>query len=257
VTFSLRLTADLAFGLAARLLGNARGHSPILHLSAQHNFDSALASSSDPEGSDHSFQSVARVSRLRAPIIWIGGSEPLDHPQVARFSNALAASGRCVFVETAGGSLKRRLHEFRPSSRLYFAVRFEGRQISPGRHIAGEAALRAGLEALRMARLAGFFGCAHLVLSPDISAGELEGLHSEILKLGVDGFLITSAAPTPELEKEVARLRRRLLSRQWALFSSLLQASLLPSASRTPQENKRHPLPKVQSESFGESAEAG
>ena len=92
MTFSLRLTADLALALAARALGGAPSHPPILQLCSEQNFGSALASSNSLPASGHLFQSVARVSRFRSPVIWIGGSEPLDHPQVARFSNALAAS---------------------------------------------------------------------------------------------------------------------------------------------------------------------
>jgi hypothetical protein len=257
VTFSLRLTADLTLALAARALGAAHGRSVILQLSSEHNFDSALASRSAPQASAHLFQSVARVSRYRSPIIWIGGSEPLDHPQVGRFSNALAGSGRHVFVETSGTSLKQRLHEFRPSSRLCFAVRFASTQPVPDQHTASEAGLRAGLEALRMARLAGFFTCAHLVLHPDGSRSELEDLHAEIQKLDVDGFLIIPAVLTPELQKAVVQLRRRLLTRRWSLISSLLEASLSPSISRSSQHIERHPLPESQPESFGGSAEAG
>jgi hypothetical protein len=253
VTFFLRLTADLALALAARSFRNANGHPPILHLSSEHNFDSALPSTSGTPASEHSFESVARVSRFRSPVIWIGGSEPLDHPQVARFSNALAASGRYVFVETCGASLKRRLHEFQPSSHFYFAVRFESGEPSPAQRAAWET----GLEALRMARLAGFFSCAHLVLHTEASAGELEGLHSEILKLDVDGFSITPAVSTLALEQVAAQLRRRLLSRRWALFSSLLDANLSSCASRTSQDLECHALPDPQPESLGESAEAG
>jgi hypothetical protein len=253
VTFFLRLTADLAFAWAARSFGIANGHRPILHLSSEHDFYSALLSTGGTQASEHSFESVARASRFRSPVIWIGGSEPLDHPQVARFSNALAASGRYVFVETCGASMRRRLHEFQPSSHFYFAVRFECREPS----LAPCTACETGLEALRMARLAGFFSCAHLVLHTAASASELEGLHREIVKLDVDGFSITPAVSTLELEKTAAQLRRRLLSRRWALFSSLLDANLSPSVSRTSQDLAGHALPDAPPESLGESAEAG
>jgi hypothetical protein len=253
VTFSLRLTADLALALAARSFGNANGHPPILRLSSERNFDSALASALSAQAPEHSFESVARVSRFRSPVVWIGGAEPLDHPQVARFSNALAASGRYVFLDTSGASLKRRLHEFQPSSHFCVAVRFLSGQRRPDERIARET----GLEALRMARLAGFFSCAHLVLHTCASADALEGLHSEILKLDVDGFSITRGVSTLELEKAVAQLRRRLLSRPWALFSSLLDANLSPAVSRTSQDLECRPFPESPPESLGESAEAG
>jgi hypothetical protein len=259
MTFSLRLTADLTLALVAGAFSNKSDPPLILHLSSESNFDSASVSSSanSSESKDSSFQSVARVSRFRSPIIWIGGAEPLDHPQAARFANALAASGRHVFVATSGALLKRRLHEFQPSSRFYFVVRFDELQSSDGNRTFREGALRAGLEALRMARLAGFLTCAHLVLRPATAAAQVEPLHGEIQKLDVDGFLITCAEPSSELKELAVQFRGRLLSRRWALVSRLLEANTSPVKSRTSPETGQHPLPESQPESLGEGAEAG
>jgi hypothetical protein len=259
MTFSLRLTADLSLALAARAISNKPGSPPILHLSSENNFDSAsmIAAAGASESKDPSFHSVARVSRFRSPIIWVGGAEPLAHPQAARFANALAASGRHVFLETSGASLKRRLHEFQPNSRFYFTVRFDGRQPLGGNRTSGEGALRVGLEALRMARLAGFLTCAHLVLPSDAAAGHIEPLQAEIQKLDIDGFLVTCAEFAPELQKLAVHLRRRLLSRRWALLSRLLDASASPAKLSTPVEIEQQPLTQSQPEHYGEGAEAG
>jgi hypothetical protein len=259
MTFSLRLTADLGLALAARAIGNKSDSPPILQLSSENNFDSAAISSAagGPDLKDISFQSVASVSRFRSTIIWVCGAEPLDHHQAARFANALAASGRHVFLETSGASLKRRLHEFQPSSRFYFAVRFDGLQPPHGNRPSSEGALRVGLEALRMARLAGFHTCAHLVLPSDVAAAQVEQLLAEIGKLDVDGFLITCPEFVPELQKLAVQLRGRLLSRRWALLSRLLEASTSPAKSRTSPEIGQEPQTESQPESFGEGAEAG
>lgn len=259
MTFSLRLTADLALALAARAFSNRSDSLPILRLSSENNFDSASVSSAEgsPESRDVSFQSVARVSRFRSPIIWIGGVEPLDHPQAARFSNALAASGRHVFLETSGASLKRRLHEFQPNSRFYFTVRFDGRQPADLNCTSDEGAFRVGLEALRMARLAGFLTCAHLILSSDAAAAQVEPSHAKIQKLDVDGFFITCTEIAPELQKLAVELRGRLLSRRWALLSRLLDNSASPAKVNTSVEIGQQPLPESQSDRYGEGAEAG
>jgi hypothetical protein len=259
MTFSLRLTADLTLALAARAFTSKSDSPPILQLSSEDNFDSPCVSSAagSPESKESSFQSVARVSRFRSPIIWVGGVEPLDHPQAARFANALAASGRHVFLETSGGSLKRRLHEFQPNSRFYFAVRFGGHQPSHNNRTSSEGALRVGLEALRMARLAGFLSCAHLALPSDAAAAQVESVHTEIQKLDVDGFLITCAGLAPELQRSADQLRGRLLSRRWALLSRLLEASTSPAKLHTSTVIPQQPLPESQPESFGEGAEAG
>jgi hypothetical protein len=259
MAFSLGLTADLMLALAARSIRTKQSYPPILRLSPGIHFETGPAPRSiggHPAGKG-SWQSGALVPRFRSPIIWIAGSEPLDSPEVARFANALAASGRSVFLETSGMSLKRRLHEFQPSSRFYFAVRFNGPESREGRRNSRDGALRVGLEAIRMASLAGFFTCALLVFDSSTAAGELQQLHAYVSKLDVDGFLITCATPDPGMEKKVGQLRRRLLTRRWALLSSLLDASALSAASRTSQEIERQPFSQSRPGDFEEGAEAG
>jgi hypothetical protein len=259
MTFSLRLTADLTLALTTRAISTKQSYPPILRLSPDLNFQTGPASLSisSHHAGNGSSQPGALVPPYRSPIIWIAGAEPLDSPEVARFANALAASGRSVFLETSGTSLKRRLHEFQPSSRFYFAVRFDGPESSHDQRNSRDGAFRTGLEAIRMARLAGFFTCALLVLHPNAAASELEKLHTDISKLDVDGFLITRAAFDPSIDKNVTGLRQRLLSRRWALLSSLLDTSASPVVSRTFQEIERQPLSESQPGNLEEGAEAG
>jgi hypothetical protein len=257
MTFSLRLTADLTLALAARAMSTQQGYPSILQLSPGTDFQIAVASSSIQEGGIGSSDSGNLVSRSRSPILWIAGAEPLDYPEVARFTNALAASGRSVFLETSGVSLKRRLHEFQPSSCFYFAVRFDNFDPAPDQSNSHDSAFRTGIEAIRMARLAGFFACAHLVVPPDAGVHPLEKLHAEITKRGVDGFLITSAIVSPGLAKTVNLLRRRLLSWRWAVLSRLVELVALPVASRNSRQIDRQPVSESQPASFEEGAEAG
>jgi hypothetical protein len=256
MTFSLRLTADLTLALAARTFSK-QGYPPVLQLSPDADFqtisDSFSASSQQADLST----SATLVSRYRSPILWISGAEPLDFSEVARFTNALAASGRSVFLETSGALLKRRLHEFQPSDRFYFTVRFDGLAPSHDQRNVREGAFAAGLEAIRMARLAGFLTCALLVLHPHAAPSEIEQLHEEIHKLDVDGFLITRTALSPELETTVKQLRRRLLSRRWAMLSDLVESASLAAPSPNSNEMDRRPLPDAQPSDFEEGAEAG
>jgi hypothetical protein len=259
MTFTLRLTADLTLALAARTLGNKNADPLIVQLSPDTDFQIGSDSSSvnaRPGGSAPS-QAGALVPRYRSPILWIAGPEPLDYPDVARFTNALAASDRHVFLQTSGAALKRRLHEFQPSSRFYFTIRFDGTQSLEEQRSGGDGAYRLGLEALRMARLAGFFTCAHLVAATDVAAGDLQALHAEISKLDVDGFLITSAGHEPGIEKSVKKLRRRLLSRRWALLSDLVEVAARPAASPSSRQTDRQPASESQPGGFEEGTEAG
>lgn len=238
MTFSLRLTADLTLALAARAFRNKQAHPPISRLSP----DSDLES----------------VAPSRAPIFWIAGSEPLDYPDVARLANGLTAARRTVFLETSGASLKRRLHEFRPSSRFHFAVRFENVAATPGPSHDPDIAFSTGIEAIRMARLAGFFASAHFAVRTggDV-VRQLEQLHLKISKLGVDGFVITAAVRSPEAEATAKLLRRRLLDRRGSLLSGLVESVTLPLASRDTPEIDRQPVSESRQDGLGESVEAG
>ena len=238
MTFSLRFTADLTLALAARAFRNKQARPPISRLSP-----------------DADLQSVALS---QASIFWIAGSEPLEYPDVARLTNGLTAALRNVFLETSGASLKRRLHEFRPSSRFHFAVRFEEADAGSGESSDSRIAFRTGIEAIRMARLAGFFASAHFVVrSMGDAAHQLEHLHSKISKLGVDGFLITAAAALPEAEAAAKLLRRRLLDWRGSLLSTLVESVTLPIASRNTLDVDRQPVSESQQDSLGESVEAG
>ena len=258
MSFSLRLTADLTLALASRAIDTKRRLSPILHLSPDTDFEftpDSFIPNSRQIGRGPSL-TISLGPRLRSPIIWIAGFEPLDYPGAARLANTLAASGRYVFLETSGASLKPRLHEFQPCSRFYFAVLFDGDTSSLGQQSSRKDSYRVELEAIRMARLAGFFTCAHLVVQPHGASGEIEELHRKIRKLDVDGFLITSAARTPELAKEAGRLRRRLLDRRWSLLSSLLDAGAWPASSRAARDAARLTVPDSRPDNLGEGAEA-
>jgi len=257
MTFSLRLTADLVLALTARM-GSQRA-APILVLSPDTDFQTVAGSSSvaNRQQRIESPNSESLVSRNRSPILWISGPEPLDYPEVARFTNALAASGLSVFLETSGAAWNRRIHEFKPSPRFHLTVRFDAFDpaLQPGDACASP--FRTGIEALRVARLAGFFTCAHLVVRPGAAAHPLEDLHAELTKLDVDGFLITRSADSPELAQTVSQLRRRLLGWRWSVLSRLVESVTLPAGARDSRRLDRQPVAESQQESFEEGAEAG
>ena len=229
MSLTLRLTADLTLALAARALPNRNDFSPILKFSAgaQSNATPDSLPESDGGGANDFLQSLSSIPRYRSPIVWIDGPAPLDDSGIARLANSLVASGRHVFLETSGASLKTRLHELRPSSRLYLAIRLNTRRLAADPLSDHHAALRVGLEAIRMSRLAGFYTCARLIVARETHGSELEALHAEIRKLDVDGVLITPAGAemTPEFEMQF---------RQWRSASSAAAARCsLPCSAPT------------------------
>jgi hypothetical protein len=178
------------------------------------------------------------------PLVWIGGAEPLEYPEVSKFANAIAASGREVFLQTDGRLFRRRVHEFQPSPRFRLAFHFSGASVDATEN--AEV-----VEAIRIAKLSGFLtvGFTSLVDSNDLE--KLIALHSQLKKLDLDGSLIFAAAATPELNRAVAAARRRLLDGRWSNLSRIFNSAALPgealagdpaaspSASPSPSASRR------------------
>jgi hypothetical protein len=230
--FPLRLTVDLTFGVAARAI-RLRLNPPLI-------------SPVSPEGNAHT----------SSPIVWIAGVKPLEHPEVARMANALAAARRHVFLPADGVLLRRRIHEFQPTSRLHLTFRFDGTQASHDRRAGREGAFQAALEGIRAAKLSGFLICACLILHADSDGVELAILHAELRKLDLDGFLISPAARTIELERSAADARRRLLSRRWALLSRLLDSATMPAMSAESSQVPRNSVVELPQASCEEGVQA-
>jgi len=208
--FPLRLTADLGFTLALRSLG-LHSNRPVIEILT-------------PDGN----------LKTHSPIVWIGGPEPLDVQRTPRAVNSLAAAGRHVFLPTTGILLRRRIHEFQPSPRLHLTIRFDGAELAHDGRVGHRGAFRDALESVRTARLSGFLLCAQLVLHAPPESAEIERLHGELRNLDLDGFVISPASPvSEELRSSVAALRRRLLSRRWALLSSFVDSVVAPSSAQT------------------------
>ena len=174
--------------------------------------------------------SAAPVSREKmralmenpAPLIWIRGSEPLLHAGVGHFVRAIAQSGHCVFLETDGTGLRRRIHEFPPLRELFLTVRLD--------FLHGpEAAL--AFEGLRAAHLSGFFTAIHSQVREDSDTGQFANLCSFITEKDVDGWLITATSSDEAAVRKANEARRLVRSSFWRQFSGHVEKALL---SQTP-----------------------
>src|SRR5262249_23071411 len=130
-----------------------------------------------------SHEKMQDILQSPAPIAWISGSEPLVHPGIGHFVRAFAQSGHHVFLETDGGLLRRRIHEFQPSPEVFLVVCLAAK---------GKPEFDLAVEGLRAARLSGFFTAVHSLVSETADLDVLEGFRGFLDELGVDGWLITA-----------------------------------------------------------------
>lgn len=194
--FPLRFTSDFQLGVVARGM-RARGRAPLV-----------LKLAPFAEGVEPALPAGVVAPRL----VWIGGAEPLEYPEIPRFANSLAAGGREVFLHTSGALLRRRMHEFQPTARFRFVLRFDGPSV---------AGSRVALDAVRGAKLSGFLVCGLSVVRERDEIDALARLHSEWYRLDLDGYLIVPAAGTASSGGVLSQARERLLNRRWRRLSEM------------------------------------
>jgi hypothetical protein len=205
-----RLTAKLAKVRMAQIFSSARVGS-LLHC-----VDPAVVLH---PGSDApvSREKMQELITNRAPVIWIGGSEPLRHAGLAHFVRALVRVGHFVFLETDGAFLRRRIHEFQPLPHLFLTVRLNSLEDS------GSAL---AVEGLRAARLSGFFTVIHSPVHEQADLAQLSSLRSFLLENDVDGWLITAGSREEAVRRKTAEARGLIPSNFWRQLSGDVEEAL-------------------------------
>jgi len=220
----LRLTADLVMARLAqrvRLDPGARlvhfvDAAEILHQDSNHPVSHEL---------------IREIVSSRSPVVWIGGSEPLLHPGISHLVRAIAQTGHFVFLETDGDLLRRRIHEFQPTPRLFLTVRLEAdpqRQISKNLQASSR---ELAVEGIRAARLSGFLICVHARVHADTEMGEMAELIQFVHSLDVDGIVIAPAnderhsanQDAAALQQKTEEARKLIGSMWWESFSRMIE----------------------------------
>jgi hypothetical protein len=238
MSFPLRLRADL---LRARFLQSLRGKAA-QNFIVRVNPAEAARLSAHPQGapsaggkSDSELLALLRASA--APIVWIGGSEPFLQPAIGNLARRIVDSGHTVFVETDGVMLRRRIHEFRPISRLFVTVKFHGPEQVHDLRSGRSGVFRSAVEGIRTAKLSGFLICAHALIDEETRLEDIGQLKGYLAALDADGFLV-SAAPdavnaanrgSDSLREKVSEARKLIGNPGWEHLSRLLELQPPPA----------------------------
>jgi len=235
--FPLRLTAQVAETRIARiwrtplsaLIIDFADPAEVLHVGSAHPV---------------SYEKMQGMIASHAPVVWIGGTEPLNHPGIAHFVLANAFSGHFVFLETNGVLLRRRIHEFQPLPRVFLTVRLDARRT---------AAFELAVEGIRAARLSGFFTVVHSLVSEELDMSELDRLREFLSELQVDGWVVTAAGEGPGAVHNASEARNLIPSLLWRRFSAHVERMLL-AKTKTKEPHRdcvaKQPFPKTCEESI-------
>jgi molybdenum cofactor biosynthesis enzyme MoaA len=258
--FPLRLTADLARARFARSSrSDAAPPAVLLIRPVEQSHSSAFESSASSAESKAGTELLSFVRDSAAPVVWIAGPDPLLHPEIAQLTRCIVGHGQHVFLETDGALLRRRIHEFRPVSRLFLTVPLSGLERSHDLRAAHPGAFRNAVEALEAARLCGFFTCIHTRIYEDTDLQEISELLAFANTLDVDGFVISTAVSTPasqrneSLQQKTSEARKLLANRWWQFFSGLAETALTSERVSSKTESKTRSILESESDDREES----
>lgn len=239
--FPLRLTADLAVARFASRVCPIQfvDAAEILHHESNHPV---------------SHEKIREINSSRSPVVWIGGSEPLDHAGISHLVRAITQTGHFVFLETDGTLLRRRIHEFQPVSRLFLTVRFESGAEREAPESTRTSAFELAVEGIRAARLSGFLICAHARVHEETEPAASTGLVEFARSLGVDGIVISPAMEGSKsanrdaaaLRMKTAETRMLIGSQWWESFSRLVEPVLTTASLGRAERSEETGAPREQ-----------
>jgi hypothetical protein len=241
--FPARFTADLTKVLLSQKLFGSAKPPVVLRLNpvewAARVDVLPVSPSSDSNGSSVESSSIVEanqqmlsfIRRSNAPVVWIGGETPLQYPHIGQLTRGIVKMGRTVFVEKDGRLLRRRIHEFRPVSRLYVTVELNGLEDSHDLRAGHAGLFRHTLEGVRAAKLSGFLICVQTKIFEDTELSALSLLAKQITKMGADSWVVTRANDNGSLpDGKIEAARNLIPSRRWRWFSGLLDRSIAPAS---------------------------
>ena len=71
-------------------------------------------------------QCLAAAEECGAPVVSICGGEPMIYPEIDRLVRELLDRGKHIYLCTNGMFVRKRLHEFKPTSNFFWNVHLDG-----------------------------------------------------------------------------------------------------------------------------------
>ncbi len=138
-------------------------------------------------------QCLAASDECGAPIVSICGGEPMIYPEIGKLSKGILDRGRHIILCTNGMFIRKRLHEFKPTSSFFFNVHLDGLERTHDLCVERDGVFREAIEGIKAAKAAGFLVCSNTTIYKETDLNEIADLYSYLDTLGVDGYMLAPA----------------------------------------------------------------
>ncbi len=133
------------------------------------------------------------VDEAGTPIVSICGGEPLIYPEIGALVHGILKRRKHIYLCTNGMFIKKRLREFRPTSRFFFNVHLDGLEETHDLAVERQGVFQAAVEGIIAAKKAGFLVCTNTTIYKETNLAEIDALFAYLTKLNVDGFMLSPA----------------------------------------------------------------
>src|SRR5262252_5582483 len=138
-------------------------------------------------------QCLTAVEECGAPIVSICGGEPTIYPDLPRLLRELRTRRKHVYLCTHGMFIRKRMHEWVPSSSFFINVHLDGLEKTHDLCVEREGVFREAIEGIKAAKAAGFMVCTNTTIYKATDMREIEELFEYLKQFDVDGHQIAPA----------------------------------------------------------------
>lgn len=146
---------------------------------------------------------LAAVTEAGAPVVSLTGGEPLLHPEIGQIVAGIIARKRFIYFCTNGVKLRESLGGFRPDPYLSFVVHVDGLADTHDRIVERSGVFDTAVAAIQTAKRAGFQVRTNTTIYKGTRWDELQELFALLMRLGVDGMMVTPAFGYEKVDADI------------------------------------------------------
>jgi hopanoid biosynthesis associated radical SAM protein HpnH len=168
-------------------------------------------------------QCLAAVDECGAPIVSICGGEPMIYPEIGRLVSSILARRKHIYLCTNGMFTRKRLKEFKPTSRFFFNIHLDGLEETHDICVERKGVFREAVEGIKVAKAAGFQVCTNTTVYKETDIKEIAELFRYTQTLGVDGHMISPAYSYAAVQTKEIFMSRQDVHEKFRLAGELLE----------------------------------
>jgi len=168
-------------------------------------------------------QCLAAADECGAPVVSICGGEPMIYPEIGRLTRELLDRGKHIYLCTNGMFIRKRLHEFQPSSSFFWNVHLDGMERNHDLAVERDGVFREAIDGIKAAKAAGFLVCSNTTIYRESDLQEIADLYEYLCEMGVDGHMISPSYSYSAVQTKEIFMDREMIREKFRLACGLLE----------------------------------